>query len=96
MFDEKGATFPPFAIPIVDVIKNNSYHIALNQSEYKPPIRACPRAINISGLHQVWRQITVQTVLTQEEILEEGGYKKNGTNINKHIYNSCTRLLKKV
>ena len=30
----------------------------------------------MGGLHQVWRHITVSTVLTHEEIPEEGGQKK--------------------
>ena len=43
-----------------------------NQSGQKPQIRARPRATQ-AGLRQVWRHITLSTVLTWEEIPEEGG-----------------------
>ena len=44
-------------------------------SGYKPRIKSPPLSYT-AGLHQVWRHITMSTVLTQEEIPEKGGYKK--------------------
>ena len=44
---------------------------ALNSSlDISPELE--PALVLITGLCQVWRHITVYTVLTQEEILEEG------------------------
>ena len=40
--------------------------------EYKPRIKSLSKSYT-AGLRQVWRHITVSTVLTQEEIPEEGG-----------------------
>ena len=53
--------------------KRNPIDKALNSKcGYKPQIKSQPQSY-IAGLRQVVRHITMSTVLTKEEILEEGG-----------------------
>ena len=52
--------------------KRNRIDKALKPIWIQAPNKSLPWNY-IAGLHQVWRQITAQLVLTQEEIPEEGG-----------------------
>ena len=55
--------------------KRNPNNKALNSYlDIRP--KSEPTIKQMAGLHQVWRHITVYTVLTQEEIPEEGGLNK--------------------